>query len=72
MTSPADTSNLPPVRPSVITARPLTIESGPTLQRQHDDAVAKGQKGRQTIFDSLLTRLDADASRQIRLTRSPA
>jgi len=56
----------------MITARPLTIESGPTLQHQHDDAVAKGQKGRQTIFDSLLTRLDADASRQIRLTRSPA
>jgi integrase len=39
-----------------------TIEFRPTLQRQRDDAAAKGQIGRQKIFDGLLTRLDADAS----------
>jgi len=39
-----------------------TIEFRPTLQRQRDDAAAKGQIGRQRIFDGLLTRLDADAS----------
>jgi integrase len=39
-----------------------TIEFRPTLQRQRDDAVAKGQIGGQKIFDGLLTRLDADAS----------
>jgi integrase/recombinase XerD len=39
-----------------------TIEFRPTLQRQRDDAATKGQLGRQKIFDSILDRLDADAS----------
>ena len=39
-----------------------TIEFRPTLQRQRDDAAAKGQVGRQKIFDGLLTRLDDEAS----------
>ncbi len=39
-----------------------TIEFRPTLQRQRDDAEAKGQIGRQKIFDGLLARLDEDAS----------
>jgi integrase len=39
-----------------------TIEFRPTLQRQRDDAAAKGQVGRQKIFDGLLTRLDGQAS----------
>jgi integrase len=39
-----------------------TIEFRPTLQRQHDDAAANGQLGRQKIFTGLLARLDADAS----------
>ena len=39
-----------------------TIEFRPTLQRQRDDAVGKGQIGRQKIFDGILNRLDADAS----------
>jgi site-specific recombinase XerD len=39
-----------------------TIEFRPTLQRQRDDAEAKGQKKRQQIFDGLLTRLDGSAS----------
>ena len=39
-----------------------TIEFRPTLQRQHDDAAAKGQISRQKIFNGLLARLDADAS----------
>jgi hypothetical protein len=34
-----------------------TVEFRPTLQRQRDDAAAKGQVGRQRIFDGLLTRL---------------
>ena len=34
------------------------IEFKPTLQRQHDDARAKGQVGREHIFDGLLSRLD--------------
>jgi integrase/recombinase XerD len=39
-----------------------TIEFRPTLQRQRDDAVRKGQIGRQKIFDGILNRLDTDAS----------
>ena len=39
-----------------------TIEFKPTLQRQRDDATAKGQLGRQKIFDGLLSRLDDQAS----------
>jgi hypothetical protein len=34
----------------------------PTLERQRDDAVAKGQIGRQRIFEGLLARLDPEAS----------
>src|SRR5207248_9225267 len=32
----------------------------PTLERQREDATAKGQVGRQKIFDGLLTRLDEE------------
>lgn len=39
-----------------------TIEFRPTLERQRDDAAAKGQKKREQIFDGLLTRLDEPAS----------
>ncbi len=39
-----------------------TIEFRPTLQRQRDDAAAKGQVGRQQIFDGLLNRLGDEAS----------
>jgi hypothetical protein len=39
-----------------------TIEFRPTLERQRDDAAAKGQLGRQKIFDGLLARLDEQAS----------
>ena len=39
-----------------------TIEFRPTLERQRDDAVDKGQVGRQKIFDGLLTRLEESAS----------
>jgi integrase len=39
-----------------------TAEFRPTLQLQRDDAAAKGQVGRQRIFDGLLTRLDDTAS----------
>lgn len=39
-----------------------TVEFRPTLQRQRDDAAAKGQRGRQKIFEGLLTRLDDQAS----------
>src|SRR5438034_8372398 len=39
-----------------------TIEFKRTLQRQRDDAAAKGQIGRQKIFDGLLARLDGQAS----------
>ena len=39
-----------------------TIEFRPTLARQRDDAAAKGQIGRQKIFDGLLGRLDGQAS----------
>jgi hypothetical protein len=39
-----------------------TIEFRPTLQKQRDDAAAKGQLGRTKVFDGLLTRLDQDAS----------
>ncbi len=35
-----------------------TIEFRPTLQNQRDDAAAKGQVGRQKIFDGILNRLD--------------
>jgi len=38
-----------------------TLEFRPTLQKQRDDAIAKGQVGRQRIFDGLLERLDPDA-----------
>ena len=39
-----------------------TADFRPTLQRQRDDAAAKGQVGRQKIFDGLLTRLQEEAS----------
>ena len=39
-----------------------TIEFKPTLLRQRDDAVTKGQIGRQKVFDGLLHRLDEEAS----------
>jgi integrase/recombinase XerD len=39
-----------------------TIEFRPTLQRQRDDAAAKGQIGRQKIFDGILDRLGDQAS----------
>ncbi|MGI8807022.1 MAG: tyrosine-type recombinase/integrase [Acidimicrobiales bacterium] len=39
-----------------------TIEFKPTLLRQRDDAVTKGQIGRQRIFDGLIDRLDEEAS----------
>jgi integrase/recombinase XerD len=39
-----------------------TLEFKPTLQAQRDDAEAKGQIGRQKIFDGLLSRLDEEAS----------
>jgi integrase len=39
-----------------------TIEFRPTLERQRDDAAAKGQSGRQELFDGLLARLDSEAS----------
>jgi site-specific recombinase XerD len=39
-----------------------TIEFRPTLQRQRDDAEAKGQIGRKKIFEGLLARLDENAS----------
>ena len=39
-----------------------TIEFRPTLERQRDDAAAKGQVGRQKIFDGLIRRLDEEAS----------
>jgi integrase len=39
-----------------------TLEFRPTLQAQRDDATAKGQVGRQKIFDGLLARLDQTAS----------
>jgi site-specific recombinase XerD len=38
-----------------------TVEFKPTLQRQPEDAAAKGQLGRQRIFEGLLDRLDEDA-----------
>jgi hypothetical protein len=39
-----------------------TVEFKPTLLKQRDDALSKGQVGRQKIFDGLLERLDEDAS----------
>jgi hypothetical protein len=39
-----------------------SIEFRPTLRRQHNDAVSKGQTGRADLFDRLLTTLDQDAS----------
>jgi hypothetical protein len=39
-----------------------TIEFRPTLERQRDDAAAKGQVAREPIFDGLLSRLDEEAS----------
>ncbi|MEP6697466.1 MAG: site-specific integrase [Pseudonocardiales bacterium] len=39
-----------------------TTEFRPTLQLQRDDAAAKGQVGRQRIFDGLLARLEDNAS----------
>ena len=39
-----------------------TIEFRPTLKAQRDDAVDKGQLGRQKVFDELLARLDQNAS----------
>lgn len=42
-----------------------TIEFRPTLERQRDDAAAKGQVAREQIFDGLLNRLDGQASLEI-------
>ncbi len=39
-----------------------TIEFRPTLERQREDAIDKGQIGRQRIFDGLIARLDDEAS----------
>ena len=39
-----------------------TIDFRPTLKRQRDDAAAKGQVGRQKVFDGLLARLEENAS----------
>jgi integrase len=39
-----------------------TIEFRPTLEMQRDDAAAKGQVGRQKVFDGILERLDTQAS----------
>jgi hypothetical protein len=39
-----------------------TIEFKPTLERQRDDAQAKGQVGRQKVFEGLLSRLEEAAS----------
>ena len=39
-----------------------TVEFRPTLARQRDDAAAKGQIGRQRLFDGLIARLDDQAS----------
>jgi site-specific recombinase XerC len=39
-----------------------TNDFRPTLQRQRDDAAAKGQTGRQQLFTRLLTRLEDEAS----------
>lgn len=39
-----------------------TIEFKPTLERQRDDAAAKGQVGRQKIFEGLLSRLEEEVS----------
>ena len=39
-----------------------TLEFRPTLERQRDDAAAKGQVGRQRIFEGLLARLNGEAS----------
>lgn len=39
-----------------------TVEFKPTLERQRDDARAKGQVGRQRIFDGLLARLGGQVS----------
>jgi site-specific recombinase XerD len=39
-----------------------TVEFKPTLRRQRDDAAAKGQVGRERIFNGLLERLDDQAS----------
>ncbi|WP_210407133.1 tyrosine-type recombinase/integrase [Prauserella flavalba] len=39
-----------------------TIEFRPTLERQRDDADAKGQVARKQIFDGLIARLDDQAS----------
>jgi hypothetical protein len=39
-----------------------SIEFRPTLQRQHDDATAKHQTGRQQLFGRILASIDRDAS----------
>lgn len=36
-----------------------TVEFRPTLERQRDDATARGQVGRQRIFEGLIARLEA-------------
>ncbi|MFK0280865.1 hypothetical protein ACIQVL_10400 [Streptomyces sp. NPDC090499] len=38
-----------------------TIEFRPTLERQRDDAAAKGQVAREQIIDGLLSRLEEQA-----------
>jgi hypothetical protein len=39
-----------------------SIEFRPTIQAQHDDAAAKAQTQRAQLFDTLLDRIDQDAS----------
>jgi hypothetical protein len=39
-----------------------TLAFRPTLERQRDDAAAKGQGGRKALFDDLLRKLDGEAS----------
>ncbi len=39
-----------------------TPEFAPILQRQRDDALQKGELGRQRVFDGLLAHLQEDAS----------
>lgn len=39
-----------------------TIEFRPALERQRDDAAAKGQVAREQVFDGLLSRLGGEAS----------
>ena len=42
-----------------------TVEFRPTLVKQREDAAAKGQVGRQKVFDGLLERIESDVSRPV-------